>query len=527
MSDVAVRITPSRRVRLSTSKARLVAMLLAVATLAAAVFVDVRIEPPRVRVEWAASVDADTRASLEQAYGLVDARRFESANEPRLSGNTWSYRLVSPRSAQATRIFTDTRIVELQGVDRQRRTLPSTRFALGWRAARELRDVAQRQSGVVLIGAFLLGIMSLARSRRVRLGGAMAAIVALAVVMIRMPVEQPMRMGDFETYVASRGNFDLYLAGPTVRFEAHLSSLLLRILDRQLGGNAQARAFERLGQCASLWFAAMLLVAGWTLGWSPSALRYMALATATPATLMFFGYRELGYLSLNPAAFPLIVKGIQGVRRRFVAGSVLYGLGAALHAFGLLSLIGTALSTVASRIRVKDRVILVLQAFAFGTSAYLIWLFIYLAVMHLSVTPGHAQQVPLRPLAVSRLIDHRVDYAVLSVEGLADALASSWITGAWLLGAAVVVSRTRLRAAIVVAAFCLPSVIFLWAFWPVQGVAVEADLIFGAFPAVYALAWLAAQRLSVTIWSIIMFASGHAVFWRVMLGDFFVNSRVY
>ncbi len=44
-------------------------------------------------------------------------------------------------------------------------------------------------------------------------------------------------------------------------------------------------------------------------------LRYLGLVLLAPATLLYFGYRELGYLSLNVAAFPLLCTGLKDGRR--------------------------------------------------------------------------------------------------------------------------------------------------------------------------------------------------------------------
>ena len=82
----------------------------------------------------------------------------------------------------------------------------------------------------------------------------------------------------------------------------------------------------------------------------------LALALLAPSALLYFGYLELGHLSLNVAAFPLIARGLRTGSRQLEAGSVLSGLGAALHGFGLLSLAGAGLAACAVRAQVVDRV---------------------------------------------------------------------------------------------------------------------------------------------------------------------------
>jgi hypothetical protein len=385
------------------------------------------------------------------------------------------------------------------------------------------------QSLAALATSALLIALSFSESRGVRTIGAVACVVALVAAALSLPLRQQMRVGDFETYTSSRTNFDFYMGGGTVRFEAHLSSMLLRWIDRWLGATAESprEAFALLAMLATCWFGGMLVVAAWVSGWSQAALRYIGLAVAAPVTLMYFGYRELGYLSLNAAAFPLIVEGLRGARARFEAGCALSGLGAALHGFGALSLAGAGLSSLTARAGRLERLRLAFQAFAFGTSAYLIWIFVYVVGMRLSVTPGHAGSILWRPLLVSQMAEHRLNHAVVSAHGAAEILTASWIVGLPLLLVALF-SRRRLPSGLATPlAYALPSVLFLPAFWPIQGLAVDVDLVFAAFPAVYALIWMCAQSSGATLVSLALLASAHVAFWRVMLGDFFVNPRVY
>jgi hypothetical protein len=391
------------------------------------------------------------------------------------------------------------------------------------------RDAAQLQSAVALAITLLLLGLSLVRSSRTRMWGSFGAIVLLTGAALATPLRQPIRMGDSGTYTSSRRNFDFYTGAAGVRIEAHLSSMVLRALDRLHGasGTSPAQAFATLSKIATVWFAVMLILAGWSGGWSPSTVRYVGLACAAPSTLMYFGYRELGYLSLNPAAFPLLVKGFRGWRGQFDAGCALFGLGAALHGFGLLSLVGVACMSLAARLRLATRIDLLQRAFAFGTAAYLIWMFIWVVIVHVPILPGHASYLPWRPFSVDGRAEGRVIAALTSPHGAAEAVATAWIVGVPLALTLLLVAGTaRARSALTVAAFALPSLVFVIGVWPVQGLAVEADYVFGAFPALYALAWFAAQSTRTTIVAAIVLASGHVVFWRVMLGDTFVTPRV-
>jgi hypothetical protein len=69
----------------------------------------------------------------------------------------------------------------------------------------------------------------------------------------------------------------------------------------------------------------------------------------------------------------------------------------------------------------------------------------------------------------------------------------------------------------------VPSVVFSIAFWPIQGLGAEMDLLVGAFPAFYALAWLCALDRRVTTVAAVLLASAHVAFWRILLDGRFLN----
>jgi hypothetical protein len=75
-------------------------------------------------------------------------------------------------------------------------------------------------------------------------------------------------------------------------------------------------------------------------------------------------------------------------------------------------------------------------------------------------------------------------------------------------------------------AFSVPSTVCWLLFWPIQGLAVEMDLVVAAFPAVYALAWLCAGERRAALAAAAILASGHLAFWRIVLDPAFVNSRI-
>ena len=52
------------------------------------------------------------------------------------------------------------------------------------------------------------------------------------------------------------------------------------------------------------------------------------------------------------------------------------------------------------------------------------------------------------------------------------------------------------------------------------------DLVFAAFPAVYALAWVCAHDVRRTMIAAVLLMSAHIAFWRIVIGIDFLNSRL-
>ena len=512
--------TPSDERRVAARPRRL-RVVLGGASWAALLFVAaaavVEIDRPRVRVRWSAAFAESGRAAAERDHGLVDALRLAEPD------GVWSYRVADGSRDAMARLAGDARVASLTNVD-PGSALPPPSWSLRWRPPNEWGDAWRRQSTFALGAAALLLGVSLMGDARWRRAGALACVVGFAMAALSHPIAG-VRMGDVNTYTSSRASFEQYFASDNVRFEAHLASMLLRALYRI--DPSPESAFRMLAALATAWFAIMMILAGWLGRWSPSTVRYLALAVASPAALMYFGYRELGYLALNPAAFPLVLQGIRGCRARYEAGSAAFGLGAALHAFGLLSLAGTALMTLVAPVTMRTRGKLLTRAFVFGSTAYLIWIFVWVAGLHLQILPGHAEDVPWRPLFEHQLAVGRINSALFSLESAREIVVGTWMAGWPLLALAVGALLTRRRQAVMALAFSLPALAFSIMFWPIQGLAVESDLVFAAFPAMFALAWLAAQSTSTTVWACALLVTSHVVFWRTLLGDVFVSSRIY
>ena len=167
------------------------------------------------------------------------------------------------------------------------------------------------------------------------------------------------------------------------------------------------------------------------------------------------------------------------------------------------------------------------RAFVFGicaTAAWLGWLAWYLVGLKLPVVPGHAANIDLRSLATPYVMDFRIVDPIFSGSGIRDIVATAIVVGVpvlllglWWRGGA---TRER-RLALV---FALPSLAFLVAWWPVQGVDMEMDLIFATFPAFFAGAWLCARTQGATVAALVLAALAHTGFWFVVRsGDFGEN----
>jgi len=75
-------------------------------------------------------------------------------------------------------------------------------------------------------------------------------------------------------------------------------------------------------------------------------------------------------------------------------------------------------------------------------------------------------------------------------------------------------------------AYAIPSIIFITLFWPIQGLGAEMDLVFAAFPALYALAWICAHDPRKTMIAAVVLASAHLAFWRIVFDTRFVNFTI-
>ena len=505
-------------------------MAIGAVLIAGLVLVQVAIVHPRVTVRWRADISASERLALEARFDLRNGRPDE--------GTTWSYELRDRSRDNIDALVRDPAADDTGNIDRPALTAPESEVRVTVRPLpfpfntdRDFADPWQffqiQSLCLLLAGGMLLraaGATEMHHRRRVTVG----TLIVVGVFALAFPLDPSLlRMGDADTYTASRSSFEAYAGVREMRFEAHLSHAILGQLYRLFAPTeeAPARALRAVMQGATVWFVLCALGVGFLERWSPLIVRYLGLALLAPSALLYCGYRELGHLSLNVAAFPLLARGLREGSRRLEGGSVLAGLGAALHGFGLLSLAGAGLGAFATRARAADRVGRALRVAVWGSAAYLGWIAAYMIILKLPIVPGHAESIPWRPWLVDEVGVHgnRVNVAILTAAGGRDLLFSAWAVGAPLVFVALSLWRQYGDEVRLALWYGLPSLICVILFWPIQGIGVEMDLVFAAFPALYALTWVCAhdaRRTRIAAWLLV---SAHAVFWRIVLDSRFVN----
>jgi hypothetical protein len=497
--------------------------LVAVALLVAATGTTVTVEQARLLVHWAPSTTDENRAAIARMSGLVQRRPVPVGAA---GDEVESFVVLNPRTGLLPSLRANPAVAAVEVVSPDGASLNGT-FGLAAVTADDWLFDWQAQSTVLLLLAALLCAGAAAAQPAARMAATVGCVLLLTLAAFLLPLDSRIHMGDVNQYTQSRPGFENAFPDTHVNFQSHLASRLVWWFDRQFGEDeaSPAAAMNVLSRVATVWFAVLLLVAAALDRFSPFAVRYVALAIAAPASIMYFGYRELGYLSLSPLVFPLIAQGLSGWRSRLELGSASAGLGAALHGFGVLSIVGSAAAALTAPGPTGYRLGLFARVLAFGTALYLGWVVIYAVGQGLTIAPGHAGEIPWRSLTDSTVLNAQVNWAVASPRGALEILAACWMVGVPILLAALASTTVGERRRIAFA-FAGPSFLFLIFIWPIQGLAVEADLLVAAFPAVYALAWVAAHSTRGTVLALLLLASSHVVFWRVLFSDAFVASRL-
>jgi hypothetical protein len=274
-------------------------------------------------------------------------------------------------------------------------------------------------------------------------------------------------------------------------------------------------------------FAVSLWCLAATDRWSARSVRYAALALIAPATLMYFGYLEVGYLSLSAAAFPFISRDLMkggDLTAGLLVGAILFGLGAAMHGVGYLSIAALFVAVVAHDLPIRRRPMLAVALSGIAIAAAMIWVWYYLAVLNFDVIPGHAAGgFMLRPLWMPHEAESRIVYPLFSITTARDVFFSGLIAGLPLVLATLMVRKQSPREVRLALAFSVPCAIAFLLFWPPQGIAIETDMIVALFPAVFALLWVTSASVAASVVSAALLVLGHAAFWWVVLHDQFVN----
>ncbi len=513
---------------------------------------------PRITVRWEANLPEAERLRLEGQLSLEDGKFH--------GGRTWTYSLEDPTRERVRRLVENGSVEDTHSVRRRLDetdspavaavkslviSLLSTLFIVSMRFLVTRYDwvrgraagpplVLFAQVGFAAIAAALIADLPLAQSvscltlgvallftarvasPRFRAWLTLGFLAALTVAIIAVPITVPIEMGDFATFTQSRDVFEQY-TGSEIRFSSHLSFLLLRIIDRALGAgeHSPGQAFLVLSWLAGIGFAISAAALAALNRWSPRAIRYVALSVSAPATLMFFGYRELGYLSLSVVAFPLVARGLQKTESdlspALMVGAGLFGLGAALHGVGLIGIAGMVLAILVSDQSWRRKLKLASVALSLSLTAYLGWVLYYMIVLQEGVIPFHSGDAIWRPLFTAGWALQRNVLPLLSYEGIRAVFLSGWVAGLPVLFVVVRGWRRAQTETRLALAFTLPSLLFFVFFWPDQGIGLEMDFLVAAFPAIYALLWLCSLSGKETAMASCMLAAGHWVFWSVVL----------
>lgn len=496
--------------------------------------VTVTITGPRVSVRWQATVSSADRLAIEQRHDLRNGRQ-DTADDALV----WRYELGDwSRDAVAALVndpaVADTNYINRStyAVDEPSRTvatrLPAILSRLPFPFSTDNRFDSlwfffHIQSLCMFVaGGVLLWCSSIVDVRR-RQMVAVGAVLAVAIAALTLSYRPSMlRMADSAMYTKNRTNFETALKA--INFENHLTlATIVKLYPRfGPGEDAPEKAFNAMTRIATTWFVLCALAIGTVEQWSPQVVRYLALVMLAPSALMYFGHRDFAYLSLNAATFPLLAHGIREGSKRLEAGSALAGMGAALHAFGLLALVGSWLACLTARASITQRGERLLRITAWGTAAWTGWIAIHIIVLKLQIATGHATSGSWRPLFVDE-VGTRLNVAVLSVAGMRDVVMSAWIVGVPLLVVALSLWKQQRDLVRMLVCYALPSIVFLIFYWPPQGPGVDTGHVFGTFPAFFAAAWLCAQERRHTTIAAALLVSGHLAFWRVVLDTRFVN----
>ncbi len=484
----------------------------------------VEITNPRIHVRWNTGLSNELRAARERRYDLRDGAVVDAAT------STWQYRIGTLAQSNIRALVQDAAVADTGYIDRAAFTTTGRDFRVRWypfsdlfNSPSQLRQLHQSLWLLLAGGVVLWAARSTSAS--VRRNTTVTALLFVGVMTVVVPLDpDTVTMGGSQARAANRDDFEFFY-GERVRFEKHLSQVILQQLYRRDDSDdAPQHALLALTRLAAAWFILSALVIGVVERWSAVVVRYLGLALLAPAALLYFGWREFGYLSLSVAAFPLLVRGLRSDGLRLEAGAAVTGFGAVLHGTGIVALAGAWLAALRTEGRPMDQWRRVIRVTGWGTAAYLGWIAIYEIVLRLPISPDPGPVVfsSWRPWLVDEVRGGRVSAAIWSATGARDLLMTAWVVGVPLLFVAGSLWRRCTHEVRTALWYALPSLVFVTLRWPYDGVGGGMDLVVAGFPAMYALAWVCAQDATRTTSAAVILISGHYAFWRVVLDKAFI-----
>lgn len=501
--------------------------------IAIVVLVDVRTIGPEVTVRWREGITTAEREALERRHGLQNGEPVED------TATGWEYELRDRSRENITALVRDPAVDDTANIDREAMTAPQgdvrvTLRALPFPFSTDNRfenawNLFQAQSLCLLLAGGLMLLAAGGKEERRRRNVAVATLLVIGVMAYACPISPTLvTMGDANEIAQKRTSFLNYAGVDHIRFEAHLSYAIEGQFYRLFDQTDEARAGSQLAlaRVGTAWFVLSALGIGVLERWSPMILRYLGLALLAPSALLYFGWREFGYLSLNLAAFPLLARGLRDGGKCLEGGSLLVGLGAAFHGWGLVSLAGAWTAALVAPGGLPHRVGRILRITAWATAAYTGWIAVYVIILKLPVTVGHVEAIPWRPWFVAKVFDDRVIAPIVSAIGGRDLLMTAWVVGAPLLIVGATLWRRHGDEVRTAMGYALPSVMMTIFVWHSQGLNEDMDVVFAVFPALYASTWICAHDPKRTRVAAALLVSAHLAFWRIVLDSRFVNQTL-
>lgn len=378
--------------------------------------------------------------------------------------------------------------------------------------------------GLVVLRAGALG-------RRHRRGVIVCALAAALVAFVAVPFPERFEstgiMASRAEIERDRNGFeDRFSAGRggDVNFHSHLGDVLMGALDNAFGRSPESsvRAFDTSSRLLGLVFLLELGLVGAWHRWSRQSCRYIGLALAMPLSLLFFGFRSLGYFCMAVGAVPLLALGrsrrtVEGDASTLVAGA-LQGFHTAFHGFGMLGVAGGALAAPSGSGPLLRRLVRTGTFISSAVALYLGWFFIYVTIAGLGMTWNRT--LGYRPLFAPLIFDNRIANPLFSLAGLGEFGLFSLLSGVPLLGLAVL---SRRRGAVVPAIlYSVPGLLFLVRWWPVSA-PFNLDLLLSAFPGVFAACWVMATSRRRSVTAFVVLAGLHMLLWTTVGNAMFLR----